>query len=252
MKNKSPFFEKNKIIENDYAFAIDDGFAISKGHSLVIPKKEVSSIFNLNKQEYDACFSLVSDLKKYLTDKHQPDGFNIGVNDGESAGQTISHAHIHVIPRYMNDIDNPRGGVRNILPDSSGYKEDALQVVAGIIEKDGKILIARRSPDKDLGGLWEYAGGKIEENETDKQSLARELKEEFNIDVEVKNFLINNIHKYPKRTINLKAYKVRYISGEFKLSDHDEIAWVDISELDNYNFAPADIPINNYLKKNGI
>ena len=107
MENKSPFFKKNIIIENDYAFAIDDGFAISKGHSLVIPKKEVSSIFDLNKQEYDACFSLVSDLKKYLTDKFQPDGFNIGVNDGESAGQTISHAHIHVIPRYMNDIDNP-------------------------------------------------------------------------------------------------------------------------------------------------
>lgn len=252
MESKSPFLNKNKILENEFAFVIEDGFAISKGHSLVIPKKEVSSIFDLNKQEYDAIFSLVGELRRYLTEKHQPDGFNIGINDGESAGQTISHAHIHVIPRYKNDIENPRGGVRNILPDKTGYKEDALQVVAGIIEKDGKILIARRSADKDLGGLWEYAGGKVEENETDEQSLARELKEEFNINVEVKKFLFNNIHKYPKRTINLKAYKVRYISGEFKLSDHDRIAWVDISELNNYDFAPADIPINNYLKKNGI
>ena len=160
------------------------------------------------------------------------------INDGKAAGQTVRHAHIHIIPRYKNDVKNPRGGVRNILKDKSGYNDDAIQVVAGVIKKGKKILIARRSKHKDLGGLWEYAGGKIEENETDEESLKRELKEEFNINVQIEEFLISNIYKYPKKTINLKAYKVKYLSGEFKLKDHDQIKWVAINQLKNFNFAP--------------
>lgn len=252
MAQNSPFFKKNKIIENEFAFAIFDGFAVSEGHTLVIPKRVVPSIFDLSSEEYAACFLLVKEMKQHLTHKYQPDGFNLGVNDGEYAGQTIKHAHIHLIPRYKNDIENPRGGVRNILPDNSGYKENALQVVAGIIEKDSKILIAKRASNKDLGGLWEYAGGKVEEGESDEESLIRELKEEFEIVVEIDKFLTNNIYKYSKKTINLKAYKVRYISGEFKLNDHDEIKWVGLKDLKDYDFAPADIPINTFLIKNGI
>ena len=119
--NKSPFIDKEKIYENKFAFAIYDGFPVSKGHSLVIPKRIVSSVFDLNDDEYNHIFILLRDVKKILLEKFKPDGFNIGINNGTDAGQTVEHAHIHIIPRYKGDLKDPRGGVRNILPDNSGY-----------------------------------------------------------------------------------------------------------------------------------
>ena len=119
--NKSPFIDKEKIHENKFAFAIYDGFPVSKGHSLVIPKRIVSSVFDLNDDEYNHIFILLRDVKKILLEKFKPDGFNIGINNWTDAGQTIEHAHIHIIPRYNGDLKDPRGGVRNILPDNSGY-----------------------------------------------------------------------------------------------------------------------------------
>jgi ATP adenylyltransferase len=119
--NKSPFIDKEKIHENKFAFAIYDGFPVSKGHSLVIPKRIVSSVFDLNDDEYNHIFILLRDVTKILLEKFKPDGFNIGINNGTDAGQTIEHAHIHIIPRYKGDLKDPRGGVRNILPDNSGY-----------------------------------------------------------------------------------------------------------------------------------
>ena len=119
--NKSPFIDKEKIHENKFAFAIYDGFPVSKGHSLVIPKRIVSSVFDLNDDEYNHIFILLRDVKKILLEKFKPDGFNIGINNGTDAGQTIEHAHTHIIPRYKGDLKDPRGGVRNILPDNSGY-----------------------------------------------------------------------------------------------------------------------------------
>lgn len=120
MKN-SPFFNKEKIAENKYAFAIYDSFPVSKGHSLIIPKKVVSSIFDLGDEEYSFLFKLTKDVKLILKNKFNPDAFNFGINDGEKAGQTIEHAHLHIIPRYSGDLSDPRGGIRNILPDDSGY-----------------------------------------------------------------------------------------------------------------------------------
>ena len=118
---KSPFLNLEKIIENENAFAIYDGFPVSKGHVLVIPKRVVAEIFDLNNEEYSSCFNLVKDVKKILEEKFKPDGFNIGINNGEKAGQTIFHAHIHVIPRYSGDVDNPRGGVRHVIPGKGDY-----------------------------------------------------------------------------------------------------------------------------------
>jgi len=252
VKSKSPFFDKKIILENDSAFSIYDRFPISNGHALIVPKREVFSIFELKDDEYQNCFNLVRELKNFLISEFVPDAFNIGINDGVDAGQTIHHAHIHIIPRYHNDLDNPRGGVRNILPDNTGYKQNAIQVVAAIIKKDKRILIARRSKDKELGGLWEYAGGKLEPNESDEECLKRELKEEFEITVQVGKFITNSLYKYPNKTINLKVYEVNYISGEFKLNDHDLIEWVAIEDLSKYKFAPADITINDYILKNGV
>ena len=117
----SPFLNKDKILENEFAFAIYDGFQVSKGHSLVIPKRVVSSVFDLDDDEYNLIFILLRDVKKILLEKFKPDGFNIGINNGTVAGQTIDHAHIHIIPRYKGDLKDPRGGVRNILPDNTGY-----------------------------------------------------------------------------------------------------------------------------------
>ena len=117
----SPFINKEKILENEYAFAIYDGFPVSKGHTLVIPKRIVSEIFDLKVDEYEACFDLVKKVKNYLQEKYNTDAFNVGVNCGEIAGQTVFHAHIHIIPRYKGDVTKPRGGVRNIIPGKGDY-----------------------------------------------------------------------------------------------------------------------------------
>ena len=118
---ESPFLNIEKIIENENAFAIYDAFPVSKGHVLVIPKRVVAEIFDLNDEEYSSCFNLVKDVKKILEEKFKPDGFNIGINNGEKAGQTIFHAHIHVIPRYNGDVENPRGGIRHVIPGKGNY-----------------------------------------------------------------------------------------------------------------------------------
>ena len=248
----SPFYDRPRIMENDYAFAIYDGFAVSRGHALVIPKKQTASFFNLEADAYHQCFDLVKKLTIFLTKEYGATSFNIGINNGIEAGQTIAHAHIHIIPRYKDDVKDPRGGVRNILPDPSGYLNKTIDVVAGVIKKDGKFLIARRSKEKHLGGYWEYAGGKIEEGESDQLTLQRELNEEFSIEVEVKQYLITSFFRYEKINVNLKAYLVEHLSGDFVLRDHDAISWVTSEEFQNFEFAPADLPINQFIIDHGI
>lgn len=121
MIKESPFVDKEIILENQSAFAIVDGYPLSQGHTLVVPKMQVSSIFELHENDYLNCFRLVAEVKYYLTKKYDCNDFNIGINNGELAGQTVDHAHIHIIPRYLNDSEDPRGGIRKILKDKSGY-----------------------------------------------------------------------------------------------------------------------------------
>lgn len=109
------------FLENDFAFAILDGFPISNGHALIIPKRHVSSIFETQKNELLGLFNLLTDAKNKLKEQFNPDGFNIGINDDEAAGQTINHLHIHLIPRYKGDQADPRGGIRWIFPDKAKY-----------------------------------------------------------------------------------------------------------------------------------
>jgi ATP adenylyltransferase len=113
--------DREIIAENHNALAIADLFPVSKGHCLVIPKIHIESVFELPGSVYLACFNLVKDVKNILQAKHNPDGFNIGINCGIHAGQTVMHAHIHVMPRYKGDIPNPRGGVRHIIPGKGNY-----------------------------------------------------------------------------------------------------------------------------------
>ena len=127
-----------------------------------------------------------------------------------------------------------------------------IKVVAAVIVKENEILIARRKEGKYLEFKWEYPGRKVENNENEKESLKRELKEEFNISATIEDYITESFYEYDKAKINLKAYFVKNYTGTIKLTDHDKINWVKITDLNNYEFAPADIPINNYLTKNGL
>ncbi len=109
------------IAENKYAVAIYDGFPVSPGHCLIIPKRHFASFFEATKEEQIALLDLLSEIKELLTREHSPDGFNVGINVGEAAGQTVMHLHIHLIPRYVGDQPDPRGGVRWIFPEKADY-----------------------------------------------------------------------------------------------------------------------------------
>ena len=104
------------IAESEHALAIFDNFPVSKGHALVVSRRHVVSIWDMTEAEYADSFSLVRKLKEHLQTQFSPQGFNVGVNCGATAGQSVWHAHIHVIPRYLGDVPNPSGGVRNIMP----------------------------------------------------------------------------------------------------------------------------------------
>jgi diadenosine tetraphosphate (Ap4A) HIT family hydrolase len=109
------------ISSNEFCFVIRDGFPISPGHTLIIPKRHLGSFFEINKEERDALLTLLDKAKETIDTEFHPDGFNIGINDGPSAGQTVPHLHMHLIPRYTNDQADPRGGVRWIIPEKANY-----------------------------------------------------------------------------------------------------------------------------------
>jgi diadenosine tetraphosphate (Ap4A) HIT family hydrolase len=108
-------------MSNDYAVAIRDGFPVSEGHTLIIPKRHIGSLFEATAEEQAALFDLLGFARQQLLEELKPDGFNIGINDGSAAGQTVMHLHIHLIPRYAGDQPDPRGGVRWIFPDKAAY-----------------------------------------------------------------------------------------------------------------------------------
>lgn len=109
------------ILENDSAFAIYDGYPVSPGHSLIIPKRHIASFFEANRDEQVSFLSLLDEMQAILIKERNPGGFNIGINVGEAAGQTVMHLHIHLIPRYAGDMPDPRGGVRWIFPEKADY-----------------------------------------------------------------------------------------------------------------------------------
>lgn len=109
------------ILRNELAYARFDKYPVSNGHILVVPHRHVSDFFELTLDERAAVFELIDKTKVLLDKEHQPDGYNIGINVGEAAGQTVWHVHVHVIPRYKGDIDDPRGGVRGVIPDKQKY-----------------------------------------------------------------------------------------------------------------------------------
>jgi diadenosine tetraphosphate (Ap4A) HIT family hydrolase len=124
--------ESAAIISNDAAIAIYDGFPVTPGHTLIVPKRHIASFFEATREEQTAMFDLLAEMRQLLLLPTQPscgeagplpvpDGFNIGINDGMAAGQTVMHLHIHLIPRFRGDTEDPRGGVRWIMPVKAPY-----------------------------------------------------------------------------------------------------------------------------------
>ncbi|HEY8910614.1 MAG TPA: HIT family protein [Desulfosporosinus sp.] len=102
------------IVENELALAFFDKFPVNEGHVLIIPKRHVASLFDATREEIMDIWALLGNVKEVLDKRFHPDGYNVGINVGAAAGQTVFHMHVHVIPRYQGDVSDPRGGVRKV------------------------------------------------------------------------------------------------------------------------------------------
>ena len=121
-KITSPFLDnREKIFENSIGFVIFDKYPVNKGHCLIVPHRVYSDYFESTKEELVGLNELLFLTKNYLQNNFNPSGFNIGVNCGRDSGQTVDHLHIHLIPRYRNDIEDPTGGVRGVIPEKQKY-----------------------------------------------------------------------------------------------------------------------------------
>ena len=123
-------FKQSGIIDSEeLAIAVRDKYPVTPLHSLIIPKRHVGSYFELGRPEINACNLLLERQKKLILEKDsEVTGFNIGINDGETAGQTVMHCHIHLIPRRKGDMDDPRGGVRGVIPEMQNYQQMHLKI----------------------------------------------------------------------------------------------------------------------------
>lgn len=113
------------IAKNEFSYAIMDGFPVTLGHTLIIPHRHAETFFDLTQEEVSACMDLLREQRQQIiANDASVTGFNIGMNAGASAGQTIFHCHIHLIPRRAGDVDDPRGGIRHIIPGKGYYRAD--------------------------------------------------------------------------------------------------------------------------------
>jgi diadenosine tetraphosphate (Ap4A) HIT family hydrolase len=114
--------EPERVLEeNDLATAFSDAFPVSRGHTLVVPRRHVSDYFDLSAAEVTAVFQLLLRMRCRLAAEHHASSFNVGVNIGDAAGQTLMHVHVHLIPRFPGDVPDPRGGVRNVIAGKGPY-----------------------------------------------------------------------------------------------------------------------------------
>jgi diadenosine tetraphosphate (Ap4A) HIT family hydrolase len=110
-------------VANSHALAIADAFPVSPGHTLVIARRHTASFFDLGPNEIAAVYELLGQTKARLDETLKPAGYNIGINVGDAAGQTVGHVHVHLIPRFLGDVAEPRGGVRNVIPGKGPYEQ---------------------------------------------------------------------------------------------------------------------------------
>ncbi len=117
-----PFCEvREPVLSNQLAYVQYDSYPVSNGHLLIIPVRHVADYFDMTPEEKTAVMELVGQGKALLDQKLKHDGYNVGINSGSAAGQTVMHAHVHLIPRYRGDTDDPRGGVRAVIPEKQKY-----------------------------------------------------------------------------------------------------------------------------------
>ncbi len=109
------------VKENDWAVLVHDAYPVSPGHSLVIPKRHIRSWFEATEEERTAMLALIDEAKVMVDAELAPNSYNIGINDGPAAGQTVPHLHMHLIPRFQGDVPDPRGGVRWVIADKAKY-----------------------------------------------------------------------------------------------------------------------------------
>jgi len=108
-------------IEGAVAMAMWDRHPVNPGHAVIVPRRHVASWFDATAAERDEMLRLADDIRRLVIEKHRPDAFNLGINDGPAAGQSVPHLHLHLIPRYAGDVPNPRGGVRWVIPERARY-----------------------------------------------------------------------------------------------------------------------------------
>jgi len=127
MTDKCPFcigFEDRLAFQDEHVLGIWDKFPVSPGHLLIVPRRHVANWFDATPDEQAAMTSAIETARGVIEEEHAPDGYNIGMNLGEAAGQPVFHLHLHVIPRYKGDSEDPRGGIRLLMPDKAAYWED--------------------------------------------------------------------------------------------------------------------------------
>jgi diadenosine tetraphosphate (Ap4A) HIT family hydrolase len=122
MRESCPFCDSRQaVLQNGLAFALLDRSPVTPGHMLLVPRRHVPDWFETTPEERLDLFALADEARAWLIGERRPDGFNLGVNVGEAAGQTVFHVHLHLIPRYNGDVPNPRGGVRGVIPARQSY-----------------------------------------------------------------------------------------------------------------------------------
>lgn len=152
------------ICENELAKAFYDNFPVNKGHVLIVPKRHVATFFEASQEELSAIMELVFQVREMLGAEYKPDGYNIGVNVDKAGGQTVFHLHFHVIPRYLGDVENPRGGVRrvkkSIVPypledekDENVYNKLVRDGIPDVIKAAGKEPVFRVAGKEEFGRL---------------------------------------------------------------------------------------------------
>ena len=123
-----PFCEPDPdqiFFENEHVVGLWDRYPVSPGHALLVPRRHVAGWFDAAPSEQLALIAALPIAREAISRRHQPAGFNVGINIGEAAGQTVFHLHVHLIPRYPGDQADPRGGVRHVVPEKARYWDDS-------------------------------------------------------------------------------------------------------------------------------
>lgn len=144
-------------LDNELAFACFDKYPVNPGHLLILTRRHVATWFDATAAEQAALLALVDEGRRLLDARHGPDGYNIGINVGPVAGQTVMHLHIHLIPRYLGDVSDPRGGVRGVIPARQSYPGGRL-TVSFSASHQRHLLTTFEFVDRPVGGILPATG----------------------------------------------------------------------------------------------